>query len=52
MVFGFSEETFLPETFWKYAGIQLLFIIALFSVALVVSKLKRGVTVHSMAGHL
>lgn len=52
MVFGFSEETFLPETFWKYAGIQLLFIIALFSVALVASKLKRGVTVHSMAGHL
>lgn len=42
MIFGFSEETFLPETFWKYAGIQCLFIAALFSTALVTSKLKRG----------
>lgn len=42
MAFGFSEETFLPETFQTYAGIQLLFIAALFSIALVTSKLKRS----------
>jgi ABC-2 type transport system permease protein len=41
MIFGYSDESFLQETFWKYAGIQLLFIAALFSIALVTSKLKR-----------
>lgn len=42
MIFGFSAETFLQETFWKYAGIQLLFIAAVFSIALVTSKLRRS----------
>lgn len=42
LISGFSEESFEMKTYWNYAGIQLLFSIAIFAVALVISKYKSG----------
>lgn len=40
MISGFSGEAFVKETFWRNIGIQALFAVMLFAVALAVAKLK------------
>lgn len=42
MISGFSGETFSYEAYWKNIGIQFLFVLALFSIALVTSKLHSS----------
>ena len=42
MVSGFSGEAFAKGTYWRNIGIQALFAIMLFAVALAVSKLKSA----------
>lgn len=42
LISGFSGETFTYEAYWQNMGIQLLFIIALFAIALVASKFRTS----------
>lgn len=44
MLAGFSTELFSKKTYWISIGIQLLFVLAIFSASLVASKLRRQKT--------
>lgn len=41
MIGGLSEEAFSIESFWTSAGIQMLFVVVMFSAALVASRVKQ-----------
>lgn len=41
MINGWSGETYSMENYWKYLGVELFFLVAIFSVYMVISKQRK-----------